>query len=195
MFFNDIYILDRNNIVSLKWNEQFKSSPEITLEHNAFVAKIMQNGHRSACIDMKSCKNGTHCFRWKTKYYQSWIMWGIGVPQKYPNNSYSSQKTYGIAGSNQTYKNGVCQYNVQTNQFFGGKSEVYIDMLLDLNKGELRFVIPGLNSEAKITGININEPMGYVPHVNMHYSGVTVQIKKIPVNWFGKNPNRVKFQY
>jgi len=65
-------------------------------------------------------------------------------------------------------------------------------MLLDLNKNELRFKIPGNESEAKLTNIPKSAD-GYVPHNNIHYANATVQVKKIPTSWYGQMAKRVKF--
>jgi len=113
--------------------------------------------------------------------------------KKYTDNSYGNQGVFGIAGSNQSYKNGQCTYDIQTGVFFGGKNKVIIDMLLDLNCGELKFKIPGNDTEAKMTGIPKDNQEGWVPHCNIHYANANVQIKKIPISWFGKMPKRVKF--
>jgi hypothetical protein len=126
----------------------------------------------------------------------TWCLWGISAPKKFVDASYSAQTVWGIAGSNQSYANGVCKYDVQTTKFYG-KEEVYIDMLLDLNKCELKFKLVSSNEEyeAKMVNIPNNQHDGWVPHMNIYYAGANCQIKKIPTAWYGKNPTRVKFQY
>ena len=184
---------DRNNVISLKWHNEFKSD-SVILENNGYLAKVIQSNHRYCVINSRPITKGIHCWRWCTKQYQSWFLWGISSLKKYTDNSYGNQGVFGIAGSNQSYKNGQCAYDIQTNVFFGGKNMVQIDMLLDLNKGELKFKIPGNNTEAKMIGIPINNPNGgYVPHCNIHYANCSVQIKKIPISWYGKMAKRVKF--
>mmetsp|Transcript_38321 Transcript_38321/g.62818 ORF Transcript_38321/g.62818 Transcript_38321/m.62818 type:complete len:330 (+) Transcript_38321:25-1014(+) len=183
---------DRNNVVELKWHAQYKSDA-VLLENNGYNAKVTTSNHKYCLVDQPGVVKGVHCWRWCTRHYQTWFMWGISNRKKHTDASYSNKNVFGIAGSNQSYKNGACVYDVQTNVFFGGKTEVIIDMLLDLNKGELCFKIPGNESEAKMTGIPKDDPEGWVPHCNMHYANATAQVKRIPTNWYGKNIKRVKF--
>eukprot|EP00484_Ammonia_sp_Unknown_P030320 CAMPEP_0197033630 /NCGR_PEP_ID=MMETSP1384-20130603/11992_1 /TAXON_ID=29189 /ORGANISM="Ammonia sp." /LENGTH=351 /DNA_ID=CAMNT_0042463469 /DNA_START=39 /DNA_END=1094 /DNA_ORIENTATION=- len=183
---------DRNNVVALKWHPQYKSD-SVVFENNGYVAKVTANNHRYCLVNQRPVTKGIHCWRWCTKHYQSWFLWGISHCKKYTDNSYGSQGVFGIAGSNQSYKNGQCTYDIQTGVFFGGKNQVIMDMLLDLNTGELKWKVPGNETEAKMTGIPKDNAQGYVPHVNMHYANATVEIRKIPTSWYGKMSQRVKF--
>ena len=144
-------------------------------------------------VDGKPVTTGIHCWRWKTKNHQSWFLWGISHQKKHNDSSYAQHGVFGIAGSNQSYKNGSCRYDIRTNKFF--KNEIIFDMLLDLKKGELKFQVPGDDYVGVMTEIPKDNKEGWVPHVGMYYRNGQVQVKKIPVTWFGKNPNRVKFQY
>ena len=182
---------DRNNVKSLKWHKQFKSA-SVMLENNGYTAKVNQSAHKYVVTDMRPMLKGVHCFRYFTKNHSTWHLWGISNLKKYTDNSYGNAGVYGIAGSNQSYRNGACGYDVQTNVFFGGKKEVMIDMLLDLNKGMLCFKIPGSESEAKMLNIPKSAD-GYVCHCNIHYANASVQIKKIPTSWYGQMAKRVKF--
>ena len=105
--------------------------------------------------------------RWCTKHYQSWFLWGISHSKKHTDSSYGNQGVFGIAGSNQSYKNGQCTYNIQTGVFFGGKKQVLVDMLLDLNAGELKFKVPGNETEAKMTGIPKDKAEGWVCTISL----------------------------
>ena len=183
---------DRNNVISLKWHKEFKSDAVI-LENNGYLAKVITSNHRYCTIDQRGVTKGVHVWRWCTKQYSSWFLWGISSSKKYTDNSYGNQGVYGIAGSNQSYKNGQCAYDIQTAVFFG-KNKVLIDMMLDLNKGELKFKIPGNATEAKMVAIPKENVNGWVPHCNIHYANANVQVKKIPISWYGKMPKRVKFQ-
>ncbi len=92
---------DRNNIISSKWHEIYK-----------YIANVIQ-------LKLLNLRYDVAPMRPILKQYQSWE-WCIkqcqSHCQKYTDNS------YGIAGSNQSYKNGQCSYELQS------KTKVIIDM-------------------------------------------------------------------
>jgi len=121
-------------------------------------------------------------------------MFAVSAPNAFPDGSYNSQTVFGISGGDTSYVNGQYQGLAQTTRFYA-KEENLFDMILDLNKLELRFKLVDEDHEVKISNLTANFADGWVPHMNIYYSPGNVQMKKIPMAWYGKGANRVKFQY
>ena len=104
---------------------------------------------------------------------------------------------YGISGSNQAYKSGQQIRDIPTTHFYNNQDEAFIDMRLDFVKGELSFLVVGDDRSkiATITGLPKHSAKGFVPHIDIYYRESQCQIAKIPASWFGKNAQRVKFQW
>ena len=111
------------------------------------------------------------------------------------DGSYNEPSVYGIASSGSSYKNGASAGGLNAGHMYN-RAELLIDCKLDLNKGEMHYMIVGDAQKrlVKMTGVQKSDK-GYVPHMNIYYENVNVQVKKIPTAWFGKNPKRCKFKY
>eukprot|EP01084_Bolivina_argentea_P167951 291363_1 len=187
---------DRDSVKTLKWSAIYKSA-DTQLKNNNFVLQNSRDSHRYACVDMNNpMKQGIHCFRWYVKGHRSWLLLGISKPRKHRDGSYSDQGVFGIASAGTYYKNGATMYDIPAAAMYE-KQEIFIDMKLDLSKYEMSYMVVGDAQKRlmKMTGIDKNNKDGYIPHVNVYYQSVTLQIKKIPSSWFGKNPKRCKFKY
>jgi len=180
---------EKDNITTLRWHNEYHS-PNCVLEQDREILGCSASDHKYALVDMKPVCKGVHCWRWHTKSYQTWFLWGISSFKKFSNSSYNEATVWGIAGNNQSYRNGSTRHEL-TAHFFSSE-QILLDMLLDLNKGELSFQKPGSAYVVKLDSIP-EQKEGWVPHVNIYYTGTKCQVKKIPPAWFGKNPAAIKF--
>merc|ERR1712048_447925 len=151
------------------------------LEHNGFVAIVNNSRHRYACVDMNHpVKHGLHCWRWLIKRHRSWLLIGISEAKKMRDGSYNEPSVYGVASSGSSYKNGASAGGLNAGHLYN-KPELMVDVKLDLKKGEMHYMIVGDAEKklVKMTGVPKSEK-GYVPHMNIYYEGMNVQVKKIP---------------
>eukprot|EP01084_Bolivina_argentea_P062760 114744_1 len=171
---------DRDSVVTMKWSAIFKSN-DVQLKHSDYMAQNARDSHRYVCGDMNNpIKQGMHCFRWYVKGHRSWCLIGISHPKKHRDGSYSEQGVYGIASTGTYYKNGATMYDIPANSMYN-KGELMIDMRLDLQKYELWYTVLDDPDKKvmKMTGIDKNNKDGWVPHSNVYYQTVQLQIKKI----------------
>jgi len=180
---------ERGMIINCKWSDKLKTNALI-LENDRHIAKINSSVHHYVIVDGNPVRNGIHLWRWYARSVSSWCLYGVSPPKVFPDQSYSSQGLFGITGSDSAYLNGAHQAGLQTSKFYA-KNDNYIDMLLDVNKLEVKYNLVGENHEVKINIIANQE--GWLPHMDCYYSGTNVQIKKIPVSCYGKDPNKFKF--
>ena len=73
-----------------------------------------------------------------------------------------------------------------------------IDILLDLEKNELRISVVGeasdsRNQEVRLWGFEEKSPLGWVPHFNMCDPGTSIRIARIPITWYAL-PKVIKFE-
>ena len=126
---------------------------------------------------------------------KSWFMWAVSRKQIFTDLSYKF--AWGISYDNQWFPwhntlIGIANNNnIDLYHFDNSKCEV--DLLLDVDKGELKICLVGQKSkdkEAIMSGIKYpdNENQGFVPHINFgsSYVPIKVQIAKIPIEWYGE---------
>merc|ERR1712129_520791 len=140
-------------------------------------------------------RRGVHCWRWLSKQQRTWGLFGVSECRAHRDGSYSEQGVYGIASSGSYYANGQSRNDVAAHSMYD-KAELMLDMKLDLNKGELVYMLVGdkEKKEMRIKGVErkTKDDKGYVPHISIYYKDTNVQIKKIPPAWFGKHPKKAK---
>eukprot|EP01084_Bolivina_argentea_P239193 402043_1 len=164
----------------------------LILEDNRYLARI--NGYRwqlFVLADIKPIMNGIHCFRVYNKSVngQCYVMWMVSqCKNKYIRYSYDDKSCYGISyqewfsrGHPEKKNNGIV---LGIGNLGLRKSEIEVDMLLDLEKEELRICVVGnKEQEAKIWPVPKCKA-GYKPHLHLVDVDIT-RLCRIPVNWYG----------
>eukprot|EP01084_Bolivina_argentea_P239194 402044_1 len=162
----------------------------LTLEDNRFLVKShAYRWNLFVLADIEPIMDGIHCFRVYNKHKTStgrcYLMWMVSqCNNKYVTHSYDDKCCYGISysewfsrGHQEKKNNGA-----SLDQF--KKNEIEVDILLDLEKEELRICVVGnKEQEAKIWPVPKCKA-GYKPHLHLVDVDIT-RLCRIPVNWYG----------
>lgn len=117
------------------------------------------------------------------------MLCGVGEKKSFTKHSY--QEVYGVARNNY-YPKPKWEYyehcnRIQMNHLYE-RMDGEIDMLLDVDKGELELCLVGLIDEAKrpkLWNLPLSMQNGWVPHFNIYQKDNSVRIASIPVSWYG----------
>merc|ERR1712228_501188 len=198
----------------LQWSTTYICS-ELTLSDNnkAVTRKQKANSPQTYAwitADTEPVFEAVHCWRIKTiNPSLGWICWGVAAPMMLRANTFNEPRGFiwAIALNNcwyPTYSNiNDQQVSVDTNF---KKKEIEVDILLDLDKKELRFCANGLldemdpkckdeengkqkilhENEPKMWNFPIENKIGWCPHINMGTCpNTTSRVAKIPIECYG----------
>jgi len=181
---------------TIKWKAEW-TADSIEVQEKDLVIRKTRNGHQGATSNLKPpMKRGQHCFRWLFTHHQTWIFFGIAEAKNNDSSLYCAQRAYGLASSSGGYRDGRSfRADVRPNHIYDGATEKMVDMKVDLKKGELSFMVVDDPEKRVVTFDEVKDSeIGFAPAVSMYYNNHTVQVKRVPVSWFGKNKNRTKFK-
>ena len=147
-------------------------------------------------------------YKQTTNPNDGWICWGVAAPMMLRANTFNEPRGFiwAIALNNCWYptytniNNKKCKVDTQFRQ-----KEVEVDMLLNLDKKELRFCANGLldgmktdtrswqtenrkdeENEPKMWNLPAENKLGWCPHVNFGTAAkATARVAKIPVECYG----------
>ena len=123
-------------------------------------------------------------------------MWAVSRRKIFSNLSY--REAFGISCGNQWFPWGEMMDSARNNKIrlnHFDKKQLEVDLLLDIDKKELRICVvgkKGKDKEAVISNVEYPDKQnkGFVPHINFGGSGqlqsVKVRIVKLPVDLYGE---------
>ena len=188
----------------LTFSDELKSKDGIQLSHDKTYAIKKSVGHKYVLTASDPVFTGIHCWRVLSLNPQrSWMMWAVSRKEVFQDYSYDF--AWGISYDNQWFPwdhdlqgNGVVNNEIDLHHFH--KEKCQVDILLDVDKKELKICLVGecsQDKEAKITNISYldNTDKGFVPHLNIGSTSkddpIKVQIAKIPIEWYGQQCDHI----
>ncbi|ETO28395.1 structural maintenance of chromosome protein [Reticulomyxa filosa] len=190
-----------NSYRILTFGPRFPES-EVVLSHNNTIAMRrldIKNGHCYVIAEDNPVYQGAHCWRIRTHNPMTglgWVMWGIcQANRRYKSYSCRDPCVWGMAPMNYYYGSKELIYDKTIKNDHFKQKDICVDMHLDLSSGQLRFVIVDFDKsnhpEVVLRGIPRNNTNGWVPHFNIHTSGLWIRVAKIPPRWYGRGLKRI----
>ena len=124
------------------------------------------------------------------------IVYGLSKLQEFSGSIiFYSEKIWGISPwNNEWYPNRSLLKTNSIDLSHFNQDKFDVDMLLDLDKKELRFCVVGMdiNDETKIAilkNIPQDNASGFVPYFNLHRHshGAQLRIIEVPISWYGQS--------
>lgn len=133
-------------------------------------------------------KRGSLAWRCTTNAHTGhWILYAVSEQRHFSFNSYGNESVWGIAGSGQVYRNGVCTLG-NTNNFMGEQS---IDVMVNSDEGWLKFYTHAHDEVFELTGLSPG--ITWYPHFNLFNRGTVLKVEYIALHRFGKKIEKSKF--
>eukprot|EP01084_Bolivina_argentea_P264468 447994_1 len=174
----------------LRFSSKYKSSNVLLTCHNKCI-RPKRTRHCYALCDIKPVNKGKHCWRFQTKNpTNGWILYAVSERKKYSDDSY--EIVYGMANCDQwfPYVDGMDypDHNEASSWYFCQQKECEVDMLLDLNKRQIKYCIVGDTNPKHEYPILYKIPKrksGWIPHINFHDTETRIRAAAIPIELFG----------
>lgn len=165
----------------LKFSTEYQSEDGLELREDNYV--LVREGiptasynkyYRWILADMEPVTEGIHCWRVNAKHQKDggWIVYGVSPRQMFAN-SCGQDGVWGVTCNGCWYPGGCTTNKISTTHFY--RQNLDVDILLNLETGELRICVVGMLStdkEAVLQGIHeVDNEDGWVLHLNVFNNG------------------------